>query len=343
MMERVTYVRVLIENDITKELPEKVTVPDPKGNYFTQRVQYDWKPIYCNSCLQVGHNCQKNRKQPDNANRAKPTIPYKPQKRWKATGMENTNIEIIEQAPTEQEGINKGKEIGQGSTGQEESVIPDEQWLSVRKKDASKGTTPKNAIISVQSPNGFNNLNEEGGALMTHQSPHRQAKGQSRRGREGNKVNLIAITEHRVQQRVAIQLIKKIARRWSWCAKYNSTGKGRIWVLWDPMAVDYEKLEKQDQYIHGKVHVMDLNIKFQFTAIYGLHTIENRKSLWRDLKNLHRRIQEPWLMMGDYNTIISLDDRINGSPVQANEIKDFRDFILDTRVNEPNYVGKNYT
>lgn len=36
----------------------------------------------------------------------------------------------------------------------------------------------------------------------------------------------------------------------------------------------------------------------------------------------------PWLISGDFNSPISGDDRINGAPISANEIKDFDDFIV---------------
>ncbi|XP_070035901.1 uncharacterized protein [Nicotiana tomentosiformis] len=50
-IDRISYARVLIEIDITKELPDKTVVRDPNGRSFEQEVTYDWRPIHCNTCL----------------------------------------------------------------------------------------------------------------------------------------------------------------------------------------------------------------------------------------------------------------------------------------------------
>lgn len=54
---RVSYARMLIEVNVTKELPTEIVVMDPYGKKFLQAVTYDWKPSYCDKCLVVGHKC----------------------------------------------------------------------------------------------------------------------------------------------------------------------------------------------------------------------------------------------------------------------------------------------
>lgn len=47
--------------------------------------------------------------------------------------------------------------------------------------------------------------------------------------------------------------------------------------------------------------------------------------------------------MGDYNAMLQVDDRINGADVQEQEIKDFKDFLIDTELTEIKTVGRQYT
>lgn len=54
---RISYARVLIEMDISKELPKCIIVQDPSGKEFEQVVEYDSVPQYCHKCLMVGHDC----------------------------------------------------------------------------------------------------------------------------------------------------------------------------------------------------------------------------------------------------------------------------------------------
>lgn len=43
-IDRISYARIRVEMDVTCELP--ITV------------KYDWKPVYCAKCLQIGYACQ---------------------------------------------------------------------------------------------------------------------------------------------------------------------------------------------------------------------------------------------------------------------------------------------
>lgn len=67
---RVSYARLLIEVDVTQELPHDITIRDNEGNKMTQVVEYEWKPLFCEKCQKVGHICEQN-------------PPKKAQKMWK--------------------------------------------------------------------------------------------------------------------------------------------------------------------------------------------------------------------------------------------------------------------
>ncbi|XP_070055446.1 uncharacterized protein [Nicotiana tomentosiformis] len=57
-VDHLSYARTLVQMDVTKELPTSVKVQDPNGKMFSQPVEYNWKPLYCHTFLQVGHSCQ---------------------------------------------------------------------------------------------------------------------------------------------------------------------------------------------------------------------------------------------------------------------------------------------
>ncbi|WMV23966.1 hypothetical protein MTR67_017351 [Solanum verrucosum] len=54
---RISFARMLVEVDITKPLPDKINAIDPTGKTIVQGVKYDWKPIFCQKCQIVGHEC----------------------------------------------------------------------------------------------------------------------------------------------------------------------------------------------------------------------------------------------------------------------------------------------
>lgn len=51
---RISYARILVEVDVTREFPTSIKVKDPKGNICKQQVQYDWKPTFLSKMLTSG-------------------------------------------------------------------------------------------------------------------------------------------------------------------------------------------------------------------------------------------------------------------------------------------------
>lgn len=55
---RISYTRILVEVDITQKLIEEINLKDKEGKLMIQKVEYEWKPIFCEKCQIVGHNCE---------------------------------------------------------------------------------------------------------------------------------------------------------------------------------------------------------------------------------------------------------------------------------------------
>ncbi|XP_019228736.1 PREDICTED: uncharacterized protein LOC109209844 [Nicotiana attenuata] len=117
----------------------------------------------------------------------------------------------------------------------------------------------------------------------------------------------------------------------------------RIWVIWNPNVLQYTVLEKHDQIIHGSVKILNNNKEFYFSAVYGLHNIHDRKSLWGVIRNITGQCIRPWLLMRDFNSILGAEDRMHGSEVQDNETRDFKEAIEDCSFAELPTLGRTYT
>ncbi|KAH0764740.1 hypothetical protein KY285_000611 [Solanum tuberosum] len=55
---RISYARMLIEVNVTKAIPQQITVMDPNGGTFMQEVVLEWRPQFCDKCQKIGHQCQ---------------------------------------------------------------------------------------------------------------------------------------------------------------------------------------------------------------------------------------------------------------------------------------------
>ncbi|XP_019264016.1 PREDICTED: uncharacterized protein LOC109241706 [Nicotiana attenuata] len=70
---------------------------------------------------------------------------------------------------------------------------------------------------------------------------------------------------------------------------------------------------------------------------------EHQCDMWEALRRIDSQMTNSWLIMGDFNAVMDIEDRINGTVVQENEIKDFRSLMEDCRLNELRTVGRSYT
>nr|XP_016486070.1 PREDICTED: uncharacterized protein LOC107806429 [Nicotiana tabacum] len=154
---------------------------------------------------------------------------------------------------------------------------------------------------------------------------------------------MIEIIEHRVKESNVTAILRKIVNGWSWCHNYNNNMRGKIWVVWDQNAIKFDVEQMVEQFIHGRVTACNLGMDFYFTAVYGFHTIEDRRWLWEDLRSIESSHQVPWLSMGDYNAVLHVEDMKYGNPVTEIETKDFSDYLFDTGVTEMQSAGREYT
>lgn len=76
--------------------------------------------------------------------------------------------------------------------------------------------------------------------------------------------------------------------------------------------------------------------------MYGLHTINDRRQLWLEIKQLGF-IRQPWLLMGNFTTVFAYDHRINGNPVTQQEIYDGNQCIQRVGLNFLKSIGQFYS
>ncbi|XP_074291149.1 uncharacterized protein LOC141617918 [Silene latifolia] len=74
------------------------------------------------------------------------------------------------------------------------------------------------------------------------------------------------------------------------------------------------------QCIHTKVKDMMQGFDFYFTLVYGFNKAAERQILWQELRNYATTANGPWLVGGDFNSIMKVGERIGGSDVTLAEI-----------------------
>ncbi|XP_074297136.1 uncharacterized protein LOC141627820 [Silene latifolia] len=80
------------------------------------------------------------------------------------------------------------------------------------------------------------------------------------------------------------------------------------------------------QHIHIVVCSRADNKTFQLTMIYALNVLEERVDLWNNLKEISLNCNDPWLWLGDFNTVMSPVEGLGSNKTDA-EMAHFQDVV----------------
>lgn len=69
---------------------------------------------------------------------------------------------------------------------------------------------------------------------------------------------------------------------------------------------------KEFQFVHIKVNSQN-NGSWMLTAVYASPSEVGRKNLWEALQNIADNMNEPWLIVGDFNEVASITEKKGGS------------------------------
>lgn len=111
-----------------------------------------------------------------------------------------------------------------------------------------------------------------------------------------------------------------------------------IWVFW-PHGVDITVLDVSDQHLSVLLGGED-PIKFSF--VYAKCLRYERQALWDQLR-LHSDIDIPWLVGGDFNTILRVSEKRGGLDPDMGSIQDFRECLVENNLSEVAYTGNEFT
>ena len=140
-------------------------------------------------------------------------------------------------------------------------------------------------------------------------------------------------------QRVADNLF----RGWHWIHNFNTGDHGRIWIAWRPQSYSITMLIHSPQHMHCQVHCQLTSSSFYATFIYGFNHDGPRSQLWKDLRLIADHMDDPWCVLGDFNSVLYASDRKGGTAVLDTEIAAFADTIRECRLHELPSSGPYYS
>ncbi|MBA0799825.1 hypothetical protein Gohar_010314 [Gossypium harknessii] len=164
-----------------------------------------------------------------------------------------------------------------------------------------KGSLEKvNSLDVLECSSSFSNLGKD-----TNQQPSMMAKGTIENTGKDPKQILMRINGSK-----ADLVIAKLGFEKSFRVEATRFA-GVIWLLWnDDISIDILKVKSQ--FIHMRIRVAGNITPFLCTAIYASPQHNTRKKLWNNLDVIAADVVEPWLLAGDFNVVLSCEERRGG-------------------------------
>ncbi|XP_074297212.1 uncharacterized protein LOC141627913 [Silene latifolia] len=319
------FARVLFEMTIGQEFRKEFILQDELGLTQKVRVGYDWLPLHYSNCKGIGHEASLCRKSdaPKPAKkvwRPKRPLPVKPMPNpqrptgagpGRQTSPPVVSTPVPQPVPLQTPTVPVAKVV-------EGSSMPQRILTRMLRREIpeSKQYTPQGIIF-------MDALN------MTIS--------------KSNNVGLFGLLETKLKSRNWLKVKNNVCDSWSICTNNSHHKGGRIWLIWQPNQYVVDVRYISDQLIHSIVFDKLRNITFFFTMVYGLNKDKERESLWDSLCLISRDIDTAWLVGGDFNSLMHLNERVGGTEVTWSDISPMRQMVDQCDLVELKSIGSFFT
>ncbi|XP_019183032.1 PREDICTED: uncharacterized protein LOC109177999 [Ipomoea nil] len=158
-----------------------------------------------------------------------------------------------------------------------------------------------------------------------------------------NKLSVIALLETKLSIEKADLFVKNRKNGWKLATNFHDTVGGRILVTWNPALVDCSILETGPQHVHCLILCKISQKKILCTFVYGLFSVVARRQLWEKIEALGLLIVEPWVISGDFNTVLSPSERRGGNEPTRYELQDLENCCANMDLTDCPSTGKFFT
>jgi len=128
-----------------------------------------------------------------------------------------------------------------------------------------------------------------------------------------NKLDICGLVETKLSSSTVSFMHNLRLKNWSFLSNVAASNTARILVFWNPSTVSVELIDFTAHGLHVIISTLVNQYVFPATFVYGYNTIIARRTLWEDLQKWSSN--SPWIVLGDFNSLLSQEDKHNGEPV----------------------------
>ncbi|XP_062028816.1 uncharacterized protein LOC133744789 [Rosa rugosa] len=120
----------------------------------------------------------------------------------------------------------------------------------------------------------------------------------------------------------------------------NSSGGLALW--WRP-EVKVEVISTGKHLIDTMINFSNLNASIRFTFFYGPPYLEDKAQFWSSLDHIFSSHEGPWICVGDFNELVSNDEKEGGIPWHWNRIRYLKNFMDRHGLFDLSFTGPKFT
>lgn len=132
-------------------------------------------------------------------------------------------------------------------------------------------------------------------------------------------------------------------RKYNFYTNHDIVKGGRIVIIWNSVTADCQFIEAHSQVVHCRITNKVNAQSFVCSFVYGSSYINNRGDLWSNLISWGINHIEPWMLMGDFNSVLSLEERQGGLNTFEAGMEDFISCTTTLGLEDASFIGSKFT
>lgn len=142
------------------------------------------------------------------------------------------------------------------------------------------------------------------------------------------KIDLFALFETKIRPKNFLHVSKCLGVNMRVASnKVGNDEPDSIWMCWDSNLWGVEVIKVNKQFIHVKASNKG-GLELHVTAVYGSSDRVKRRELWESLIEISASMTTPWVVAGDFNEILRIDERMgNKANVRWARVEEFGNAI----------------
>ncbi|XP_074303248.1 uncharacterized protein LOC141637696 [Silene latifolia] len=139
----------------------------------------------------------------------------------------------------------------------------------------------------------------------------------------------------------ASRILTTSFRHWDSICNYGHHYNGRIWLLYNPINVTLSVQSIGDQWISCSVFHKVSSTSFNLTVVYGSNNAAERNALWAGMQAAST--PNPWLVIRDFNVVRCPAEKLGPHPPILNEMMDFDSCLISCNLDDIAGTGADMT